>query len=102
MKGYTEKINSPSLAESLQKNEEINKVTFIHNQFRTELRNGSRKRLSTTEYVNSSNKKLSTRSRSKRFDFKTQCCYCENPCVVDFKHPDRNKFEEVRIRHFDT
>ena len=36
--GYAEKLNLPTLAESLQKNEEINKVTFIHNQYRTELK----------------------------------------------------------------
>ena len=32
--GYVEKLNLPSLAESLQKNKEISKVTFIHNQCR--------------------------------------------------------------------
>ena len=36
--GYAEKLNLPTLAESLQKNKEINKVTFIHNQYRTELK----------------------------------------------------------------
>ena len=41
---------------------------------------------------------MSTRSESKRFDFKTQCFYCESPCVVDFKHPDRSKFEEVKTK----
>ena len=82
----------------MRKNKEINKVKFIHNQCRTELRNAFRKILSTMEYVNSSNKRISTRSESKCFDFKTQCFYCESPCVVDFKHPDRNKFEEVRTR----
>ena len=27
--------------------------------------------------------------------FLTQCFYCQSPCVVDFKHPDFNNFEEV-------
>ena len=97
MISYAGKLNLSSLAESLLKNKEINKETLIHNKCRTELRNVSRKRLSTTEYVNFSNKSLSARSESKRFDFKTQCFYCEIPCV-DFKHPHRNKFEEVRTK----
>ena len=83
---YAEKLNLSSLAESLLKNKEINNEALIHNKCRTELRNVSRKRLSTTEYVNFSNKRLSARSESKRFDFKTQCFYCESRCV-DFKHP---------------
>ena len=29
-------------------------------------------------------------------DFKSQCFYCGNLCVFDRKHPDRNKFVEVR------
>ena len=62
-----------------------------------ELRNASRKRISTTEYVNSSNNRM-LRSESKCFDFKTQCFYCESPCVVDFKHPESNKFEQVRAK----
>ena len=41
---------------------------------------------------------MSTRSENKRLDFKTQCFYCESLCVVDFKYPDRNKFEEVRTK----
>ena len=42
---------------------------------------------------------MPTRSESKRFDFKTQCFYCESPCVVDFKNSDINTFEEVRTKH---
>ena len=42
---------------------------------------------------------MPTRSESKRFDFKTQCFYCESSCVVDFKHSNRNTFEEVRTKH---
>ena len=70
--GYAEKLNLLSLAESLEKNKEINKLTFLHNQCRTKLRNGSSKRLSTSEYVYSSAKILSTILESKRFDVKTQ------------------------------
>ena len=29
---------------------------------------------------------------------KTLCFYCESLCVVDFKHPLSNKFEEVRSK----
>ena len=60
--------NLPSLAEGLQKNKEINKVTFIHNQCWTKLRNSFRKRISRTKYVNSSYKRLPTRSESKPFE----------------------------------
>ena len=32
------------------------------------------------------------------FNFKPQCFYCTEECVFDKKHPDRNKFENVRTK----
>ena len=29
------------------------------------------------------------------FDFKSQCFYCEKPCIEDKKHADRKNFEIV-------
>ena len=29
------------------------------------------------------------------FDFKSQCFYCEKPCIEDKKHVDRNNLEIV-------
>ena len=42
--------------------------------------------------------KICLRSENERFDFKKQCFYCNGICIVDTKHPDSNKFEEVRTK----
>ena len=33
-------------------------------------------------------------------DFQKQCFYCNGTCIVDNKHPDQNKFEEVRTKGY--
>ena len=35
------------------------------------------------------------RSDPMMFDFKSQCFYCEKPCIEDKKHADRKNFEIV-------
>ena len=36
--------------------------------------------------------------KNERFDFKKQFLYCDGTCIGDTKHPDPNKFEEVRTK----
>lgn len=66
--------------------------TFIHISCRTELRNASRR----VKPLTALEKIIPVRSENANFDFKTQCFYCDRLCVYDEKHPDRNRFEEVR------
>ena len=41
-------------------------------------------------------KHVARRSDPVMFDFKSQCFYCEKPCIEDKKHADRKNFEIVR------
>ena len=38
-------------------------------------------------------KRVARRSDPVMFDFKSQCFYCEKPCIEDKKHADRKNFE---------
>ena len=49
--------------------------------------------------INKSNKRRCLRSENERFDFKKQCFYINGTRIVDTKHPDRKKFEEVRAKN---
>ena len=95
---YAEKLNLTASVETLQTNKLSKKATYIHNRCRTELRNGSRRKRPSSCNKQFSNKQLSIRSVQENFDFKTQCFYCEALCVPDVKHPDWNRFEEVRTK----
>ena len=66
--------------------------TFIHSTCRVTLKNQSRpSKRGADESLLSAGKK-----RRDNFDFKRQCFYCDGVCEFDPKHPDRNKFSEVR------
>ena len=92
---YAERSRLSSLVETLNSNKENKRPTFIHNSCRTELRNLSRRKRQPDE---TSNKRKSLRLENESFDFKTQCFYCDKTCILDPKHPDRNKFEYVRTK----
>ena len=96
MINYAKQINL-TLAETLFLNQENQMVTFIHNSCRNELRNPSRRK-QPPNGNKKSNKRRSLRRENKSFDFKKQCFYYNGTCIVDTKHPDRNKFEEVRTK----
>ena len=40
-------------------------------------------------------KRVARRTNPVMFDFKSQCFYCEKPCIEDKKHADRKNFEIV-------
>lgn len=86
-------LNDLSL--KLSSNKESKTITYIHHSCRTKLRNqirASNKRELTASDEPSSSKRIC----GATFDFKTRCFYCGNFCKLDKKHPDRNKFVEVR------
>ena len=85
------------LVETLISNQEDQTATFIHNNCRTELRNLSRRKGPPNE-DEKSDKRRCLRSENERFDFKKKCFYCSGTCIIHTKHPDRNKFEEVRTK----
>ena len=89
--------NNLTLAETLFLNQENQMVTFIHNSCRNKLRNLSRRK-QPLDGNKKSNKRRCLRRENKIFDFKKQCFYYNGTCIVDTKHPDRNKFEEVRTK----
>ena len=90
----------------MQKNNEINKGTFIHNQYQTELRNGSPKILFTTEQVNYFPRlnMLILQIKNYEEDQKVNALilklniFIMRDRIEDLKHPDCNKFEEVRTK----
>ena len=84
------------MAETLILNQENQMATFMHNSCRTELRNLSGRKWPPNE-DEKSNKRRCLRSENQRFDFKKQCFYCNCTFIVD-KHPDQNRFEEVRTK----
>eukprot|EP00794_Sanderia_malayensis_P002754 gene2754-3184_t len=92
--GQAAKNNLTSLASTLRSNRKEGKTTFIHKSCRTELKNQARptKRGSSSGAQSTSSKRVCGGS----FDFKNQCFYCGAVCIFDRKHPDRNKFVEVR------
>ena len=101
MINYAKQSNLTPLDETLILNQENQTATFIHNSCRTELRNLSRRKRPPDE-DEKSNKRLCLRSENERFDFKKQCFHCNCTCMVDTKHSDRNKFEEVRNETFEN
>ena len=92
--GYVEKQGLPSLAAELKDNLKTKEPTFIHKSCRTKLRNQSRE----TKEEKLQKENAPPTGRKHLFDFKTQCFYCEKPCIYDCKHPDRNRFEMVRTK----
>lgn len=92
---YAERSKLTPLVDALNSNKENQNPTFIHNGCRTELRNLSRRKRPHDE---SSNRRKSARLENEVFDFKKQCFYCDKLCVLDVKHPNRNKFEYVRTK----
>ena len=91
---YADKLELQPLVDQLKANLNNREITFIHNSCRTDLRNASR-RIKPTKIRE---KSISVRSEHSSFDFKRQCFYCERVCIYDEKHPDRNRFEEVRTK----
>ena len=92
---YAKQSNLTPLAETL--NQENQTATVIHNSWRTELRNLCRRKRPPDE-DDKLNKRRCLRTENERSDFKKQCFYCNGTCIVDTKHPDRNKFEELRTK----
>ena len=82
-----------SLESTLQHNKQEKIYTFIHLSCHTKLRNQTRPRKeASSSTVESTSKRLCEGS----FNFKSQCFYCGTESIFDKKHPDRNKFIEVR------
>ncbi|CAK8697783.1 unnamed protein product [Clavelina lepadiformis] len=97
--GHALKLDCETLVATLQKNKENGHITYIHTSCRTFLRNHARsKKRPASSTKQSSSKRVSTRSDQQSFDFKKQCFYCGYSCMFDERHPDRNKFEEVRTK----
>ena len=76
------------LSSKLQEKKEKNIKTYTHKNCRTKLRNETRRKRKSTDTAPA---KLSKRICGDAFDFKKLCFYCEKPCEVDSKHPDRFK-----------
>ena len=85
-----------NLASSIEENLQNKTPTFIHLSCRDYLRNNSRPRKrSMGDAQQSIVKRVARRSDPVMFDFKSQCFYCEKPCIEDKKHADRKNFEIV-------
>ena len=77
-------------------NQENQTATVIHNSWRTELRNLSRRKRPPDE-DDKSNKWRCLRTENERIK-KKKSFYCNGTCIVDTKHPDWNKFGEFRTK----
>jgi len=93
--GYATKLKLENMVNKINENKEQNKSTYIHNNCRITLKNQSRKRKADAESGPATLKSPTRRSQSGGFNFKDQCFYCERPCDVDEKHPDRSDCIEV-------
>lgn len=82
-----------SLESTLRDHKRKNISSFIHLSCRTKLRNQIRQ---TKRALSSTEETTSKRFCEGTFNFKSQCFYCGTECIFDKKHPDRNKFIEVR------
>ena len=80
--------------ESMLRHHKQEKIsTFTHVSCRTKLRTQTLPaKKGSPSTVESTSKRLCEGS----FNFKSQCFYCGTECIFDKKHPDRNKFIEVR------
>ena len=75
-----------NLASNIEENLQNKTPTFIHLSCRDYLRNNSRPRKrSMGDAQQSIVKRVARRSDPVMFDFKSQCFYCEEPCIEDKK-----------------
>ena len=85
-----------NLASIIEGNLQNKTPTFIHLSCRHYLRNNFRPRKRSMGGAQQSiDKRVARRSDPVMFDFKSQCFYCEKPCIEDKKHADRKNFEIV-------
>ena len=93
------KVDDQSLLDNIKTAQENGGNIHIHGSCWTTLRNESRKkRKSVDDFTEGPAKRPCRRSENGGFDFTKQCFYCEKVCEVDYKHPDRNKFEVVATK----
>ena len=90
------KRKRPNLVSSIEEYLQNKTPTFIHSSCRDYLRNNFRPRKrSIGDAQQSIAKRAARRSDPVMFDFKSQCFYCEQPCIEDKKRADRKNFEIV-------
>ena len=93
------KLSLHDLSNEIEEKQKNNKKIIIHLSCRTTLKNSSRKRRG-DEAEGPPGRKIclnrQSRSSTRGFNFKENCFYCEEQCLIDPKNPARKKFFEVR------